>query len=220
VAEAAPPAKLAAPPAAALDPPLPIPPSELPRAPVKPPADVSVALSSLPDSLRQALRDHILCQTQAARALDDGSSSEDAIAVQVEARCEAQYQAYRQAQIAANPNSTVDQGWLLDNTRRSQTRVAIHSLRQTNATQAAVAACVGRVTDQFGAETFDQIVDRAMQQCEALMPRPVAPAGSAARPEMVDAYRRLDESHDKAVRATITADVKRRLTPKPSQPQG
>jgi beta-lactamase regulating signal transducer with metallopeptidase domain len=218
-AEAAPPRQAAPTQVAALDPPLPIDPGELPRAPVKPPADVTP--SSLSDPQRQTLRDHLQCQMTAARALDDGSSSEDAIAAQVEARCEAQYQAYRQAQIAANPNSTVDQGWLLDNTRRSQTRIAIHSLRQSKATQAAVGACVGGVADQFSADAFDQLVDRAVQQCGALMPRPVAPTGSgAARPELVEAYRRLDEGHDKTVRAAMTAELRRRLNTKPSQPAG
>jgi beta-lactamase regulating signal transducer with metallopeptidase domain len=210
VALAAPPQEAVATRVAALDPPLPI----APKAPVPPPPDVRASLPDIPDAVHQAGLDYIKCQTAAARALDDGHSSLDIIATQVEARCEAQYQAYRQAWVAnINIGSPEDRGWNLDNTRQPLTRGIVHALRGgPNGIMTQIDNCVGRVAEQFNADPFDQIVDLAVQQCGSLLPPP-APTG----PERAE-QARLD--HDKAVRGLMANELRRRINAKSSQPNG
>ena len=91
------------------------------------PAPAVVPRPTFTDAQREALRGYNECQRDAARAVDDGHSSEDAIATLMEKRCEAQYQAYRQAWAAGDgPGGPDERAWTLDYGRRAQSRIVVH----------------------------------------------------------------------------------------------
>jgi len=129
----------------------------------------------------QTLRDYLDCQRAAVRALDDGHMSEDALARTAEPRCEAQYQAYRQAWIAAGgPGAPDERAWVLDNGRLERARMVVHASRRGTAMMAEIKTCVRAVADEFKAEPFERIVDRGVERCGAQIPVPAPPRGMAA----------------------------------------
>jgi beta-lactamase regulating signal transducer with metallopeptidase domain len=200
---------------AALDPPpgfaQPVPPRPVSGAPGSPP--------SLTDSQRQTSRDYMQCQREAVRALDDGHSSEDAIATLAEPRCEAQYQAYRKAwSEGAGPGAPDERAWSLDNGRQERARGWVHASRQAMVRISDIKTCVGRVADQFGSEPFDRIVDQGVLRCGALIPFPVTPRGLETAMTEQQLQDRKDRQ-DRATRTMIATDLRQVIGAKPSAPQ-
>jgi beta-lactamase regulating signal transducer with metallopeptidase domain len=182
--------------------------------PVRPP---------ITDAQRQTSRAQMECERAAVKAVDDGHSPEDVIAPQVETHCEAEYQAYRQAWIAgAGVGKPEERGWILDNSRRERTRMFIHASRQASARMGDINGCVAAVANQSAGLAFEQVLDRAVQRCGALVPFPVAPirhtigaapdSAAAAPPAPI-------ENHDPAIRTMITFQLRQVLKTTAPQPE-
>jgi beta-lactamase regulating signal transducer with metallopeptidase domain len=200
---------------AALDPP----PIGEPRTAPRPGSVAPGLQSSLTESQRAVLRDYLGCQRTAVKALDDGHASEDAIATQVEARCETQYQAYRQAWIASPGPGTPDlRAWTMDNGRQERSRGAVHAARQAVLRISDIKTCVQLAADQFSSETFDQIVDQGVLRCGALVPFPVPPVERQATMTEQEIQDRKDRQ-DKMRRTMIATELRQIVKAKSSQPQ-
>jgi hypothetical protein len=140
--------------------------------------------------------------------LDDGHSSEDAIATQMEPRCETQYQAYRQAWIeGGGPGAPDQRAWSLDNGRQEMARVAVHASRQATARIADIKSCVRIVADQFSSEPFDRIVDQGVLRCGSLIPFPVTPRGLETTMTEQQIQDRK-ERQDRTTRSMIAMDLR------------
>jgi hypothetical protein len=202
---------------AVLDPP-PGPPGGQP-APPRPPLGAPGAPPSLTDPQRGTLHDYLQCQLAGAKALDDGHSSEDAIATKLEQRCETQYQAYRQTWMArTGPGTPDERAWNMDNSRQERARVAVHASRQAMVRIADIKSCVRLVANQFGSEPFDEILDQGVLRCGALIPFPVPPRGleTAMTDQQIQDRK---ERQDRTTRLMIATDLKQIVEAKSSQPQ-
>jgi hypothetical protein len=170
-----------------------------------------------PDAARAALRDYSRCQQAAARALDDGHSSEDAIATQMEARCEAQYQIYRQAlSTRGGPGTPDETTWILDNQRQASARLAVHGYRRGVVKIADIKSCVSHVADEFKSEPFDQIVDQGVLRCGAMVPFPVPPIERQATMTEQQIQDRK-ERQERAARTMISVQLRQIVSASPSQ---
>ncbi len=190
-------------------PPQPVPPGTLPRAPAWPP--------TITDAQRETSRDYLQCQRVAVKVLDDGHSSEDTIATQVEPRCETQYQAYRQAwtSAGAGPGTPDEKGWILDNGRLERARMFVHASRRAVAQAADIKSCVRLVADQFSSEPFDQIVDQGVLRCGALIPFPVPPVERQATMTEQE-IRDRKERQDRTTRTMISVELRQIVKANPS----
>jgi hypothetical protein len=181
------------------------------------------ALASLPkvtDAQRETFRGYMDCQRAAVKALDDGHASEDVIAPQVEKRCEAQYQTYRQAWITSPGAGTPeDRAWNLDNSRLERSRSMVHASRRAQVMVTEVNSCIAAFADQLSSEPFDRVVDQAVERCGTLIPFPVPPIERASAPVTGGSAQELDAGHEKAIRGMVTFQLRRIAKAKAPRPE-